>query len=99
MKVIIYIQDNGIPAVVVPVQLYVDRYGINAVALKDVPEGKPFRIMDAADLPEGPQEEWVIDPAMLTDGLGGAGSEFPTFDDDLIEGDVGDVENEPAAPL
>ena len=96
--VIIYIQDNGIPAVVVPVQLYVDRYGINAVALKDVPEGKPFRIMDAADLPEGPQETWVIDPAELTDGVGGAGSVLPVLAT-VAEGDVGDVENEPAAPL
>ena len=83
MKVILYIQDSGIPAVIFPAPEFADF--IEAVAFKDVPEGKPFRIMEESDLPEGPQEDWEIDPATLTDGLGGAGSEFPTFDDDLIE--------------
>lgn len=97
-KIILYIEDNGLPAVLAPVQAFADIYGIHAIAVKDVPEGKPFRIMDAADLPEGPQETWVIDPAELTDGVGGAGSVLPVLAT-VAEGDVGDVENEPAAPL
>ncbi|MBX3504405.1 MAG: hypothetical protein KF895_02925 [Parvibaculum sp.] len=92
MKVIIYLQDNGIPAVVVPVQFYVDRYGIHSVAAKDVPAGKPFRIMEASDLPAGPQEEWEIDPATLTDGVGSNGNEFPLPSDEdegIIEIEAG----------
>lgn len=76
-QVILYIQDSGVPAVISPVQAFAEVYGVHAIAVKDVPEGKPFRIMEASDLPAGPQEEWEIDPATLTDGVGGAGNEFP----------------------
>lgn len=81
-QVIVYLDDSGRAAVIVPAEWAVENYGIHAVAVKDVPQGKPFRILDVADLPEGPQEEWVIDPAMLTDGTGGAGTEFPARPDD-----------------
>jgi hypothetical protein len=77
MKVIIYNQDNGVPAVVVPTQEALDQYGITAIAIKDVPAGKPFAIVDAADLPDAPQETWVVDDADLTDGVGGESNEFP----------------------
>jgi hypothetical protein len=77
-KVIIYKQDNGIPAIIVPTQEAIDRYGIMAVAIKDVPAGKPFKIIDASELPQGiPQEAWEIDEAELTDGIGGESNEFP----------------------
>jgi hypothetical protein len=77
MQLIIYRQDNGIPAVVVPTQEALDAHGIEAIAVKDVPAGKPFAIIDAADLPTTPQETWVVDDADLTDGVGGESSEFP----------------------
>jgi hypothetical protein len=76
MKVIIYNQDSGVPAVVVPTQEALDQYGIMAIAIKDVPAGKPFAIVDAADLPDAPQETWVVDDADLTDGVGGQSNEF-----------------------
>jgi len=75
-QVIIYLQDNGIPAVVIPTQEALDAHGILAIAIKDVPAGKPFKIVDAADLPTDPQETWVIDGADLTDGIGGESNEF-----------------------
>ena len=78
MQVIIYNQDNGIPAVVMPTEEALQQHGIMAIAIKDVPAGKPFKIVDAADLPtDVPQEAWVIDEADLTDGVGGESNEFP----------------------
>jgi hypothetical protein len=76
MNCIIYNQDNGIPAVVMPTQEALDAHGIMAIAIKDVPAGKKFKIIDAADLPIEPQETWVIDEADLTDGIGGESNEF-----------------------
>jgi hypothetical protein len=76
-QVIIYNQDNGIPAVVMPTQEALDAHGIYEIAIKDVPAGKKFKIVDAADLPQDtPQEAWVVDDADLTDGIGGESNEF-----------------------
>ena len=77
MQVIIYNQDNGIPAVLTPTEEALDLHGIQAIAIKDVPAGKPFKIVDAADLPtDVPQEAWTVDEADLTDGIGGQSNEF-----------------------
>jgi len=73
---IIYNQDNGIPAVVVPTPEALGQHGIMAIAVKDVPAGKPFKIVNISDLPDAPQEAWVVDDADLTDGVGGASNEF-----------------------
>jgi hypothetical protein len=71
-KVIIYNQDNGIPAIVMPTQEALRALGIMAIAIKDVPTGKPFKIMNASALPQGmAQESWRIADALLTDGIGG----------------------------
>lgn len=76
--VIIYLQADGMAAVVFPSPEALSAYGIDDIARKDVPAGLPYRIMDVADLPEGPQEEWVIDPATLIDGVGGVENTFPS---------------------
>ena len=76
MQAIIYNQDNGIPAVVMPTEEALQQHGIMAIAIKDVPAGKPFKIVDDADLPDAPQETWVVDDADLTDGIGGESNEF-----------------------
>jgi len=77
-QVIIYNQDNGTPAVVIPTQEALDAHGIMAIAIKDVPAGKPFKIVDAADIPSDRSERgaWTVDDADLTDGVGGVSSEF-----------------------
>jgi len=77
MQVIIYKQDNGVPAVVMPTIEALEQHGIMAIALKDVPHNKPFKIIDAADLPTTPQETWVVNEADLTDGVGAESNEFP----------------------
>lgn len=77
MQIILFPQDGSKVAMITPVQEYVDAYGIDAIARKDVPPGVPYRIMNVTELPEGPQEEWVIDFETLTDGVGGAENTFP----------------------
>ena len=77
MQIIIFNQDNGIPAVVMPTEEALQQHGIMAIAIKDVPAGKPFKIVDTADLPtDGPQEAWVVSDADLTDGVGSESNEF-----------------------
>jgi hypothetical protein len=75
-QVIIYLQDNGIPAVVVPTPEALQSHTIQEIAVKDVPAGKKFAIINAADLPDAPQETWVVNEADLTDGVGGESYEF-----------------------
>ena len=74
---IIYNQDNGIPAVVMPTQEALASHNIMEIAIKDVPAGKPFKIIDASDLPQDiPQEAWTVSVLELTDGVGGESNEF-----------------------
>ena len=76
---IIYNQDNGIPAVVSPAPDCLQTHSILEIAVKDVPAGKKFKIIDAADLQsvaDYPQESWTVDEADLTDGIGGESNEF-----------------------
>jgi len=77
-QVILYNLDNGAPAVVYPTPQCLLEHTIQEIALKDVPAGKPFKIVDVADLPlEYPQEAWVIDDVDLDDGVGADSNEFP----------------------
>lgn len=49
MQVILFQNDNGGVSVITPAQEYIEQ--INEVAQKDVPEGKPWRIVDSNTLP------------------------------------------------
>jgi hypothetical protein len=76
-QLVIYNGEDGIPVVLMPTQEALDAHGIMAIAIKDVPYGKKFKIIDADQLPQGiPQEAWRIDEALLTDGVGGFSNEF-----------------------
>ena len=75
-QVIIYNQDNGAPAVVTPTPECLQTHTVQEIAIKDVPAGKPFKIVDRSELPDAPQEAWVVDEADLTDGVGGESNEF-----------------------
>jgi hypothetical protein len=77
MQAIIYNQPNGIPAVLCPSPEALQSHTIMEIAIKDVPHGKPFKIVDASELSQDiPQEAWEIDDADLTDGIGGESNEF-----------------------
>ena len=66
---IIYQNDTGGVAVLIPADCGLT---IEQIADKDVPTGKPYKIVDAADIPTDRQwrAEWTVDEADLTDGVG-----------------------------
>lgn len=76
MQVIIYKQDNGVVAVILPSPEVLLTRTLMEVAVKDVPHGKPFKIIDDSLLPDAPQEAWVVDEEQLTDGVGGESNDF-----------------------
>lgn len=77
MQVIIYKNDEGGVSVIHPTQEALDAYGIEAIAEKDVPSGKPYKIIDSSELPDRSQrDQWDVDVADLTDGVGGESNEF-----------------------
>lgn len=78
-QVILYKQDNGVAAIVRPTEEALARYGIDAIAQKDVPAGKPYKIVDASDVPtdRSQRNAWTVDEADRTDGVGAAWDTFP----------------------
>ena len=78
-QVIIFKNDSGGVSVIYPTQEAIELFGIELIAQKDVPAGKPYKIIDATDLPDRSQRnQWDIDEADLTDGVGAL---FNTFDE------------------
>jgi hypothetical protein len=49
---IIYPNDNGGVSILIPTEEYLAEHTIEELAAKDVPEGKPFKIVDVSDIPE-----------------------------------------------
>lgn len=78
-QVILYKQDSGVIAIIRPADEALALYGIEAIALKDVPAGRPFKIVDAADIPTDRTQRnlWTVDEADLTDGVGADYDTFP----------------------
>lgn len=76
MQYIIYKQASGAVALVIPSPEAVAQWGIMAIALKDVPEGKAFKIVNEADVPAD-IDTWIVSDADLTDGVGAPGNSFP----------------------
>lgn len=76
---IIYKTDEGGVAVIVPTPEALEQYGIEAIALKDVPAGKPFKIVNTTDIPTDRtfRAAWEVDVSTLTDGVGAESNEFP----------------------
>lgn len=69
-KRIIYKTGNGELVVVIPAP----DSGLTAeqVATKDVPTGRPYKIVDASEIPSDRHDRdlWEVDEADLTDGVG-----------------------------
>lgn len=92
---IIYKTDEGGVAVIIPTLEALANYTIEEIAEKDVPTGKPFKIVTDADIPADRtfREAWEVDEATLTDGTGGEHDMFlddPSHPDyvEPIEGEV-----------
>jgi hypothetical protein len=72
-QVIVYKQDNGVIAVITPTPEYLQDHTIYECAVKDVPQGKKFQIVNYNELPwDYPQESWVMNDSEFTGGTGGS---------------------------
>lgn len=77
MQLVIYKQDNGIPAILVPTEEALQNHTLLEIAIKDVPAGKPFRIVEEEELPiDFPQEVWEVLDEDLNSGIGGVSNVF-----------------------
>lgn len=70
--VIIYKQDTGVVAIIRPTEEALAVYGIDAIAQKDVPTGKPYKIVDVSEIPtdRSKRAAWTVSADILTDGVG-----------------------------
>jgi len=59
--VIIYKEEDNSVSVVIPTAEALARYTIQEIAIKSVPTGKAFKIIDSAELPDAPQEAWGVE--------------------------------------
>lgn len=68
-KRIIFRNDEGGISVVIPADCGLS---IEEIAAKDVPTGKPYKIIDVSEVPADRAERmaWEVDDAELTDGVG-----------------------------
>ena len=78
MNRIIYQNENGGVSVIIPSDECLQSHTIQEIAIKDVPAGKPYKIVSVDDIPtdRSQRDAWVIDDADLTDGIGGDSNEF-----------------------
>jgi hypothetical protein len=76
---IIYPTDGGGVAVIIPAPECLQKHTIEEIAAKDVPAGKPYKIVDVADIPSDRtfRNAWEVDASILTDGIGAESNEFP----------------------
>jgi hypothetical protein len=49
---IIYPNDDGGVSILIPAPEYLELHTIEELAAKDVPVGKPFKIVDVSEIPE-----------------------------------------------
>jgi len=71
---IIFENDEGGVSIIVPSPAALRTYTIQEIAAKDVPAGKPYQIVDAADIPSDRtfRDAWEIDAVSTMDGVGNA---------------------------
>lgn len=76
-KVIVYNEDDGCLAIIVPSECFLKRYPIQEIAKKDVPKGKPFKIIEASIIPKDQtfRDAWEMDISK-PDGYGIGGEEW-----------------------
>jgi hypothetical protein len=78
MNRIIFKNNQGGVSVIIPTPEALEQHSIEAIARKDVPHGKRYKLVDAADIPSdrSDRDAWTVDEADLTDGIGGESNEF-----------------------
>lgn len=75
---IIYTNDDGGVVILIPTPDCLATRTIEEIAAKDVPAGKPYKIVDVSDIPSDRtfRAAWEVDPSILTDGVGAESNEF-----------------------
>ena len=75
---IIFQNDEGGVSVIVPSPNCLKEHTIEEIAAKDVPAGKPYKIVSIDDIPSDRtfRNAWTIEEADLTDGVGAESNEF-----------------------
>ena len=76
---IIYQNTEGGILILTPAPECLQSHTIEEIAAKDVPAGKPYKIVDVADIPSDRtfRDAWTVNEADLTDGVGAESNEFP----------------------
>lgn len=69
---IIYKNENGGVSIITPTPEALEHMTIKEIALKDVPTGLPFAIVEDSEIPTDRtfRDAWTIDDSILTDGVG-----------------------------
>jgi len=75
---IIYLTDDNTVAIIIPTPEALSVHSVVEVALKDVPAGKPFKIVDSSVIPSDRtfRLAWEVDVSSLTDGIGSQSNKF-----------------------
>ena len=69
---IIYKNSNGGVSIITPSPETLKYMTIDEIALKDVPTGLPFTIVEDSEIPTDRtfRDAWTVDDSILTDGVG-----------------------------
>ena len=80
MKRIIYKNQDSSVSILIPTDEALSFATVIQVAEKDVPAGKPYKIVDVSEIPtdRSQRNAWTVDDAELTDGVGAV---WNTFDE------------------
>ena len=75
---IIYQKDDGGVAIIIPAPECLQSHTTEEIAAKDVPAGKPYKIVSVDDIPSDRtfRNAWTVNEADLTDGVGAESNEF-----------------------
>ena len=71
-KRIIYKKNDGRISIIIPTEEALQTMTVEEIALKDVPTGKAYKIVNASDISSDRtfRNAWTIDDSELTDGVG-----------------------------
>ena len=69
---IVYKNESGGVSIITPTPEALEHMTIDEIALKDVPTGLPFAIVEDSEIPTDRtyRDAWVVDESILADGVG-----------------------------
>jgi hypothetical protein len=81
---IVFNDKNGYLVILTPTPECLNAHTIEEIAEKDVPEGLPYKIINASEIPQDRtfRGAWEINEAELTDGVGSSVTSFDEVSND-----------------